>query len=72
MEKGVHIGLGLPNGTESTQEMDQGFTEYKPATDESTVCVAAKNGKTCCCLQENERNNAREGKTINRYTDQCI
>ncbi len=24
MEKGAHIGLGLPNSTECTQEMDQG------------------------------------------------
>ncbi len=41
LNKGVHIMLGLPNGTESTQEMDQGFTELKPATDKSTVRVAA-------------------------------
>ncbi len=36
-EKGMDIGLGLPNGTKSTQEMDQGFQKYKPAIDESTV-----------------------------------
>ncbi len=41
-KQGVDISLGLPNGTECTQEMDQGFQEYKPATDASTVRVAAK------------------------------
>ncbi len=40
-EKGVHILLGLPNGTEATQEMDQGFAQFKPATDKSTVQIAA-------------------------------
>ncbi len=41
-DKGVHNLLGLPNGTKNTQEMDQGFTEFKPATDKSTVRVAAR------------------------------
>ncbi len=42
MEMGVHIFLGLPHGTKGTQEMDQGFTEFKPACNASTVHVAAK------------------------------
>ena len=42
MERGAHIGLGLPNGTECTQEMDQGYAQFKPACFESTLRVAAK------------------------------
>ncbi len=41
LEKGVHNFLGLPNGTESSQEMNQWFTEFKSATDASTICIAA-------------------------------
>ncbi len=44
---GFHILLGLLNGTESKQEMDKGFTEYKPACDASTICVAAKKVVDC-------------------------
>ncbi len=41
MEKGVNILLGLPNGTECTQEMDQGFVEFNSATAASTTLIAA-------------------------------
>ncbi len=41
LEKGVHIMLGLPNGTECMQEMDQAFAEFKRATDKSALWVAA-------------------------------
>ncbi len=39
--KGVDIGHGHPNGTEATQEMDQGYFEFKPACNKSTIQVAA-------------------------------
>ncbi len=42
MEMAIHILLRLPYGTESTQEMDHGFTLYEPACIASTICVAAK------------------------------
>ncbi len=38
-EMPVHILQGLPHGTEATQWLDQGFTEYKPACDVSTMNV---------------------------------
>ncbi len=41
LQKGVHNLLGLPNGTESQQELDQAFAEFKPATNKSTVRIAA-------------------------------
>ncbi len=44
MDMGAHSGLGLSNGTKCTQEMDQGYTQFKSACFESTLQVAAKNG----------------------------
>ncbi len=52
MKKGVHILLGLPNKTECTQEMDQGFTELKPACDKSTIQVAAKKMAACVAARK--------------------
>lgn len=39
-EKGVYIMLGLPNGTEATQEMDQCYADFKPACARSTERLA--------------------------------
>ena len=36
---GFYIFLGLPNGTKCTQEMDQGYQTFKPATDISAIRV---------------------------------
>ncbi len=65
----MDIGLGLPNGTEANQEMDQGFQEYKPATDASTVRVAAKKmtahvpvcKKICARMQQKEKGKQSAG-----------
>ena len=40
-EKGLIIMLGLPNGTSATQEMDQGYTDYKQECKKSTLRVAS-------------------------------
>ncbi len=42
MEMEVHIILGLQNDTQSTQQMDQGFTENKPVCNTGTICFAPK------------------------------
>ena len=40
-KKGLIIMLGLPNGTSATQEMDQGYTDYKQECKKSTLRVAS-------------------------------
>lgn len=37
LQIGVHILLGLPNDTEVTQALDQGFAMNKPACNTSTL-----------------------------------
>ena len=40
-DKGVHIILGLPNGTSATQEMDQAYADYQPECRKSTMRLAS-------------------------------
>ena len=42
---GLVILLGLPNATSATQEMDQGYEEFKRETDKATNRVVAKKMK---------------------------
>ena len=37
----LYIFLGLPNGTECTQQMDQGYQLFKPDMDRSAIRVAS-------------------------------
>ncbi len=41
LDSGPYMLPGLPNGTKNTQEMDWVYSEFKLATDMSTVCIAA-------------------------------
>ena len=55
---GFYIFLGLPNGTECTQEMDQGYQTFKPATDRIAIRVAA--------MKMARRVNARKKAKLNK------
>ncbi len=56
--KGEYIELGLPSSTEATQEMDQGYSEFKPACYKCTKQVAAIN----MALQMEAEKNMRKKK----------
>lgn len=77
-EKGVDIGLGLPNGTKSTQEMDQSFQEHKPTTDKSAARVAVKAITPCLlahkkiqpkCNKKKRRNSKSAVAVLNKYLE---
>jgi len=56
-DMGLYIFLGLPNHTECTQEMDQGYQTFKPATDRSALRVAAmKMAKRVEARKKSKRN----------------
>ncbi len=41
LDSGLYMLLGLQNGTKNIKEMDQAYSEIKPATDKCTVPIAA-------------------------------
>ena len=43
LEKTIFTFLGLPNGSSTTQDMDQSYAMFQPAYHRSVVCVASVN-----------------------------
>ena len=58
-KQGLVIILELPNGTATTQEMDQAYAELKPDCQNSTTHVAAM--KLCTCVQARKRSQSKIG-----------